>query len=194
MALGLVAAFAIGLPKAHGEEGTASDEPISLPDTLPGGYPAADDPAAFKGTDYESQAEDIAKQQKESTDYGNQVLPDALGRAAATRTYVADGSIPVFVQAFRAEGGAFAPQNLIEPTGTSGGTTMQRVGDAVCILTYSQSTDGSDKLGDPAASQCQTTRGGVTVQIQASGVATDDLVAAADGLLDQLVGEDTDDS
>lgn len=189
--LGLIAVFAIVLPEvADDESGDVSSEPVSLPDSLPGGYPAADDPAAFDGTDYADQAEDIAKQQRTATDYGNTVLPDALGHPAATRTYVADGTIPVFVQVFRAEGGALAPQVLTDPTTTQGqgGTTMERVGDAACVLTYGASQ--GDDLGDPTDSQCQISRSGLTVQIQASGLATQDLVDAGDALLDDLVDQD----
>jgi hypothetical protein len=193
--LGLVAAFAIGLPKAVGDAPDAEAAPVSLPDELPGGYPAADDPAAFADGDYASQADQIAKQQQEMTDYGNKVLPEALGHPAATRTYVADGTIPVFVQVFRADGGALSPQSLNDPTTSqgAGGTTMDRVGDAVCILTYGQSqsaTGATADAGDPASSQCQITRDGLTVQIQAQGLDTQKIVDAGDGLLDDLVKQD----
>ncbi|MBZ5740432.1 hypothetical protein [Nocardioides mangrovi] len=190
--LGLVAAFAIGLPKAVGDTADAEPAPVTLPDELPGGYPAADDPAAFKDSDYADQAEDIAKQQKAATDYGNDVLPDALGHPAATRTYVADGTTPVFVQVFRADGGAFAPETMVDPTTSQGqgGTTMEAVGDGACILTYGQSqTDGTD-VGDPSTIQCQISRDGLTVQIEASGMKADDIVDTGDALLDELVKQD----
>jgi hypothetical protein len=190
--LGLVAAFAIALPKASGEESHAvSEEPLSLPDTLPGGYAAADDPAAFDGTDLEAQAKEIAKQQAEAATYTNKVLPDVLGHPATARTYVANGSTPVYVQVFRAEGGALAPQSMLAPhAADDGGTTMAKVGEGVCILIYGQPQSGGS--GDPLATQCQVTRDGVTVQVQASGLEAKDLVAAGSGLLDDLVGEGQD--
>jgi hypothetical protein len=187
--LGLVAAFAIGLPKAADAE-ESSDVEIVLPDTLPGGYLAADDPKSFADGQLASQAEAIAQQQAASTDYGNTVLPDVLGHPAATRSYVVDGTQAVFVQVFQAPGGAFAPDNLTDPTTTNGagGTTMENVGDGVCILEYGQSQGGTP--GAPVSSECQVSRGELTVQIQSAGVAADDLVDVADGLLDDLAGQD----
>ncbi|MBI2244941.1 MAG: hypothetical protein HYU55_13755 [Nocardioides sp.] len=109
IALGLLALFAIALPKAVGEDDGAAR--LVLPDTLPGGYAAADDPASFEGGDYADQADSIAEQEKSNSAYGNRVLPEVLGHAAATRTYVLDGTKAVFVQVFDAEGGAFAPNS-----------------------------------------------------------------------------------
>lgn len=182
--LGLVAAFAIGLPKAAGDE--AADVELTLPDTLPGGYAAADDADSFADGELADQAEAIAKQEAASTAYGNKVLPDVLGAPAATRSYVVDGSTAVFVQVFQSEGGAFSPASMTDPSTTdgAGGTTMEQVGDGACILTYGQSTDGG--TGDPAQSQCQVTQDGLTVQIQSNGVEAAELVKVADGILDDL--------
>jgi hypothetical protein len=186
--LGLVAAFAIGLPKASG-----ADEPeaapaidIVLPATLPGGYAAADDPDSFADSQLAQQADQIAQQQAASTKYGNEVLPAVLGTAAATRSYVVDGTKAVFIQVFQAPGGAFAPTVLTDPATTNGagGTTMDNVGDGVCILTYGQSQDGS--TGDPSAVQCQVSHGELTAQIQSSTVPAEDLVKVAGALLDDL--------
>jgi hypothetical protein len=187
--LGLMAAFAIGLPKAHGEpDDTAPEIDISMPDTLPGGYAAADLPDSFADGQLADQAEQIAQQQAASTQYGNQVLPEVLGNPAATRSYVVDGTKAVFIQVFEAGGGAFAPTTLTDPTTTngSGGTTMDSVGDGVCILTFGQTQDGMP--GDPVASQCQVTRGELTAQIQSTTIPAEDLVTVADGLLDDLNG------
>ena len=187
--LGLLAAFAIALPKAHGDtEDAPQPIDVTLPDTLPGGYAAADDPESFKGGQLADQAEQIAQQQAASTTYGNEVLPDVLGNPAATRSYVVDGTKAVFVQVFQAQGGAFAPTVLTDPATTNGGggTTMEAVGDGVCILTYGQSQDGT--TGDPAASQCQVTRGELTVQIQSTTVPAEELVKVAGTLADDLQG------
>lgn len=184
VALGLVSAFAIGLPEVVGEEQAAE---LSLPDTLPGGYAAADDPASFADGDYADQAGEIADQEKSNSDYGNKVLPDVLGHAAATRTYVLDGSKAVFVQVFAAEGGAFAPNSIPDPAASGGApaTEITAVGDGVCILSYGQGSTG-DEPADPVFSQCQVTRHGLTAQIGASEVDAKDLVDTADALLDEL--------
>jgi len=185
--LGVVAAFAIGLPKAVGDDGGAETVALTLPDTLPGGYAAADDPASFADGDYAEQGKSIAEQEKANTAYGNRVLPEVLGHAAATRTYVLDGSKAVFVQVFAAEGGAFAPNSIPDPDGTSGApaTDMAAVGDGVCILSYGQGSTGAEPT-DPVFSQCQVTRHGLTAQIGASGVDAEDLVGTADDLLDEV--------
>lgn len=183
--LGLMAAFAIGLPKAHGEEETEVRE-LVLPDTLPGGYVASDDPAAFSEGQLADQADTIAAGERASRDHGNEVLPEVLGTAAATRTYVAEETQAVFVQVFESEGGAFAPNSLPAPAedGTTS-TDMTNVGDGVCILTYGQPTgDGSEP--QPAFSQCQVTRDGLTAQIGSAAVSAEDLVDVADELLDDL--------
>jgi len=184
--LGLVAAFAIGLPKAS----SASDQQavdLTLPDKLPGGYAAADDAASFKGGQLAQQADAIAKQQAASTAYGNKVLPDVLGTAATTRSYVVDGTKAVFVQAFQSAGGAFAPTTLVDPkTSGSGGTTMQKVGDGACILTYAPAQGGAQPSSAPADSQCQVSGDQVTVQVQSSEVPAADLVKVADALLADL--------
>jgi hypothetical protein len=188
--LGLVAAFAIGLPKATGDEGgetaQSSTAPISLPAKLPGGYISSDDPTAFAGGQLATQAHQIATQEEASRKYGNRVLPRVLGVPAATRTYVAQGTQAVFVQAFRAQGGAFAPNSIPDPA-TSGGqasTEMKRVGAGVCILSYSQSAQG--QAPTLAFTQCQVSKQGLTVQIGSSSVADKTLVGAADALIGDL--------
>lgn len=183
--LGLLALFAIALPKVVDDEGEAVR--LVLPDTLPGGYAAADDPATFEDGDYADQAESIAERERSNSDYGNRILPEVLGHAAATRTYVLDGTKAVFVQVFDAEGGAFAPNSIPAPEASGGAPANEvtNVGDGVCILSYGQgSTDAGP--ADPVFSQCQVSRDGRTVQIGASEVDADDLVATADGLLEDL--------
>lgn len=180
--LGLMAAFAIGLPKAHGEDdGGALD--LTLPDSLPGGYIASDNPEAFAGGQLEAQADTIVKQEKANAAYGNRVLPDVLGRSAVTRTYVADGTQAIFVQAFQSEGGAFAPNSLPDPDAAGGqpATELVNVGDGVCIITYGQAASGQSP--EPAFNQCQVTSGEVTVQIASSAVEAKDLVDLADQVL-----------
>lgn len=180
--LGAMAAFAIALPKAHGEE----SRELVLPDTLPGGYVASDDPGAFADGELAEQAETIADGERANTEHGNEVLPQVLDRPAATRTYVAEETQAVFVQVFESEGGAFAPNTLPAPAEDGSlATDMTEVGDGVCILTYGQpAADGSEP--EPAFSQCQVTRDGLTVQIGSAAVGADELVDVAGELLGDL--------
>lgn len=181
--------FSVVLPEATADEdATGSPEPVSLtlPDTLPGGYAAADLESSFTDGELADQAEAIAKQQAGSTDYGNEVLPDVLGTSAVTRSYVVNGTEAVFVQAIQAEGGALAPSSLTDPetTAGSGGITMEKVGDGVCILTI-----GASQQGMPAqtSSQCQVTRDGVTVQLSSDTVTAEDLMDLADDVFTAAV-------
>ena len=191
--LGLVAAFAIGLPKAQGDEAgqDAEELTLTLPDTLPGGYVASDDPDAFADGQLADQADQIAKQEQANREYGNTVLPEALGTAAETRTYVANGTEAVFVQAFQSEGGAFAPNSVPDPANTGGqaSTEMTAVGDGACILTYGQA-QAEGQAPAVAFSQCQVSQGEVTVQIGSSAVAAKDLVSVADDLLATFQDQD----
>jgi hypothetical protein len=183
--LGLLAVFAIVLPKASGDAGE-----LSLPDTIPGGYAAADDPDSFAGTQFEQQGKAIAADQRSNTAYGDDVLPDVLGTPAVTRSYISQDGQAVFVQAIRAAGGAFAPDSLSDPKQSQGGggTTMQRVGDGVCILTYSapQAGQPAQDASEPSDVRCQVSREELTVQIHAAGIGASDLVKAADAVADDL--------
>jgi hypothetical protein len=190
LTLGLMAAFAIGLPKAQGDEAgeeSAQELTLTLPDTLPGGYVASDDPAAFADGELAAQADDIAKQEEAGRKYGDKVLPDVLDTPAVTRTYVADGTGAVFVQAFQSRGGAFAPNSIPDPASTGGqaGTEMVEVGAGACILSHG-AAQAEGQAPPIAFSQCQVTRGEVTVQIGSSAVGAKDLVKAADDLIDIL--------
>ncbi len=182
--LGLMAAFAIGLPKTADAEEGGSQVELSLPDTLPGGYTAADLPESFADGELAEQADQIAEQQAESTEYGDEVLPEVLGHPAVTRSYVVDGSKAVFVQVFAAEGGALAPGSLTDPatTGGTGGLTMENVDGAACIVGYGQTQDGS--LGEPTSTQCQLSEDGLTVQTQSNQVGAEELVELSRVILD----------
>jgi len=183
--LGAMAAFAIGLPKAHGEEKPAA-RVLELPDTLPGGYVASDDPAAFADGDLADQADQIAAGERASRDNGDKVLPKVLGNAAATRTYVVDGSQPLYVQVFESEGGAFSPPSLPAP-GEDGSvsTELATVDGGACILAYGQPA-GDGSKPEPVSSQCQVTRDGLTVQIQSGAVDAQELVSIAGKLITDL--------
>jgi hypothetical protein len=183
LVLGLMVLFSIVLPEAtNADEGTERPA-LTLPDTLPGGYAAADRAESFKGGQLEDQADAIAKQQAASTSYGNEVMPQALGTSAVTRSYVVHETQAVFVQVFDAEGGAFSPSSLTDPETTdgAGGITMRTVGDGACILTTGQTDPAADVQ---TASQCQVSRDGLTVQLSSDVVAADDLVDVADDVLE----------
>lgn len=183
--LGLMAAFAIGLPKTADAEEAEPQVELSLPDTLPGGYAAADLPESFADGELAEQADQIAQQQADSTEYGNEVLPEVLGHPAVTRSYVAEGTEAVFVQVFAAEGGALAPNSLTDPstTGGAGGLTMENVDGAACVLSYGQSESQDGALGDPTSTQCQLSEDGLTVQVQSNQVDAEALVELARAIL-----------
>ena len=173
--------LSVVLPEATGAEESTEDRTLTLPDTLPGGYAAADLAESFEGGDLDEQSEQIAEGQGESTTYGNEVLPEVLGRSAVTRSYVVNGTQGVFIQVFAAEGGAFSPDSFIDPetTAGTGGTTMENVGDGVCILTSGQAQPGIAEAGLQTSSQCQVSRDGLTVQLSSDEVPADELVDVA---------------
>ena len=184
--LGLVAVFAIVLPKTAGaDEGSTSGGDLSLPDTLPGDYTAADLPDAFTGQ-YADQADQISQAQAKSREHGDKVLADVLDEPAATRTYASkDLKTAVFVQAFRAPGGAFAPDSLPDPEqpqGAQGAPELVGVGDGACIVTRTPAQPGQpvDESAPPTYAQCQVSEGELTVQVGARGVPEKDMVDLAD--------------
>lgn len=176
--LGLMVLFSIVLPEATNADEGSESRTLTLPDTLPGGYSAADLPESFEGGDLDAQADAIAQQQEASTKYGNEVIPKALGTSAITRSYVVNGTQAVFIQVFDAEGGALAPTALTDPDTTdgAGGITMKSVGDGACILTTGQADPAADIQ---TASQCQVSHDGLTVQLFSDQVPAEDLVALA---------------
>jgi hypothetical protein len=183
--------FSVVLPEATADdtvdEGATEAVSLSLPDTLPGGYAAADLESSFADGELASQAEAIAKQQADGTEYGNSVLPEVLGTEAVTRSYVVNGTDAVFVQVIDAAGGAFAPSSLTDPetTNGAGGITMQNVGDGVCILTVGQLQQGQAEA--PTSSECQVTRDGITAQLSSDTIPAEDLVALADDVFEAAV-------
>lgn len=183
--LGLLVAFSVGLPKAVGD---SEGGDLALPDTLPGGYTAADLPEAFTG-EYEKQGDAISSQQQQTREHGDEVLADVLDEEAVTRTYASkDLRTAVFVQAFRAAGGAFAPDSLPDPEQAQGAPEMVAVGDAACIVTSSPAQPGqpADPSAPPAYTQCQLGDGELTVQVGAQGVPPEDVAQIADEVLAEL--------
>ncbi len=188
--LGLLAAFAIALPKAaDAGEVTAPAGDLTLPDTLPGGYTAADLPEAFTG-DYADRAEEVSKAQQAAREHGDMVLADVLDEPAVTRTYASTDLHAVFVQGFRAPGGAFAPDSLPDPATAQGQPVPElvSVGDGACIVSRQPSQTGApvDESTPPTYAQCQVSEGELTVQVGAQGLQPDEMVDIADHVLGLL--------
>ena len=161
--LGLIAVFAIVLPKAADDASGA----VKLPDTLPGGYVATDLPKAFAGapaTDQE-QVDAAVRSEKAARAFGDEVLADS-GATAATRTYLGkDLQTAVVVQAFRAAGGAFSPFQFTNPETVQAGSQVEqlvRKGHAVCIERGQADGQGGVSGG---YIQCQRSEGNLTIQV-----------------------------
>jgi hypothetical protein len=161
IALALAAVFAIALPKVNGEG------ELSLPDKLPGGYSATDLTSTWKNAPQATaqKVESAAASERSARTFGDKAFEDA-GVTAVTRGYVdAKFQQPLFVQAFRAQGGAFSPFQFQDPKTAQAGQQVQRLvrqGDALCIEVGS-----SDGKGGSQASyvQCQKSEGDLTVQV-----------------------------
>lgn len=184
--LGALVAFSVALPKATG----SSSGELKLPDTLPGGYVATDLPKAFAGGQAADRADQIAAQEAHARKYGDAVLSDVLPNAAVTRTYVTKDLQAVYVQAFRSEGGAFAPNSMSDPKTTGekhAPLELSRVGDAVCIQSWgSQAATGQPQPANPQYVQCQRSEDALTVQVSSASVSAQDLADLADSVLSDL--------
>lgn len=161
--LGLVAVFAIAIPKLHG----TGD--ITLPDTLPGGYTATDLPGAYKNVPAGAQSQVAAylKGEQKSTALGNKALKDAYG-AGKTRTYVdltPQSQSSIVVTAFHSDGGSFAPLAIADPSTAAqqgGGDLLVSADDVVCIQHLAASQSGGTQT---AYYECQKSKNGLTVQV-----------------------------
>jgi len=161
LVLALAAVFAIVLPKVSGE----SDE-LSLPDRLPGGYTATDLAEAYKDAPgaTDDKVQQASASERSTRSYGDKMLEKA-GVVGVTRNYVnKDLSSPLVVQAFRAEGGAFAPFQFSDPKTSQAGEiqTLVRRDDVLCI--QNGSSDGQGGV-QAAYIECQKSEHGVTVQV-----------------------------
>jgi hypothetical protein len=172
--LALVVAFAVGLPKASGEpeEGGATAQLATLPDTLPGGFV---DLAGVGGP----QGGDSA-----AIDYVNQVLGEVYpDEPTEFRVYVdQERQALLTVTLFAADGGAFFPPNGVADPQALGldraPTELVRQGEAVCEASYQSGAPGAASGGDeePLAVSCQQPHDGTTVQIGSQGIGVDETV------------------
>jgi len=189
--LALLVVFAVLLPRTT-DDGSGAQEPLELPDTLPGGYTAADLGDAFSGRYDADQAATLADRQAAARDHADEVLADVYEHSAETRTYASeDLSTAVFVQAFRAGGGAFAPETISEEgAAATGGATQElvREGDAVCIVQRAAAdpTTGAPPSEVPSYVACQRSEEDLTVQASAASLSAEDLVALVDAAWDSV--------
>jgi hypothetical protein len=161
--LGLVAVFAIAIPKLHG------DGDIALPDTLPGGFTATDVPSAYKNVPSaaKSQVATYIKGEKKSAEFSDKALKDAYG-SGQTRTYVnltPKSQSSIVVTAFHSDGGAFAPLAITDPSTAAqqgGGDVLVSADDVVCIQHLAASQTGATQT---AYFECQKSQNGLTVQV-----------------------------
>jgi hypothetical protein len=164
IALAIVIIFAVGLPRWHKNAG---QDPITLPDTLSGGFLAADSPTAWADLKAAGKVTDQQIQQlvSQSGQFHGQNAVDAtnaLGVATAGRYYVSKDGNFMSVTAARGSGDAWFPG--------SGGSYSSH-GDVTCFTTTSQSASSVD---------CRRTSADLTVEINAQGVDADTTATAVD--------------
>lgn len=190
--LAAVAAFAVLLPEAQGEDSASSASSgaaVELPDTLPGEWTAVDLASAADGADGAG-AEQLASR-KAAVDYVNDVYADVYDEPVAFRVY-SDQELAQFVivTVFSGEGGAFGPPNgLADPEAQQlarASTELVRVDDAVCVANYEPVPAGQDAEGAPLAVTCQLPADGHTVQVATNEQSVDDTVALAHDVADGL--------
>lgn len=180
--LALAVVFAVVLPKANGDNGD-----LSLPDTLPGGFSATDLSSTWKNAPEATadKVESAAASERSARTYGDNAF-EAAGVDAVTRGYIDEKfQQPVFVQAFRAQGGAFSPFQFADPKTAQSGQQVQRLvrqGDAICIEVGSSDGQGGSQ---PAYVQCQKSEGDLTVQVT-SPLALDKAADLVDTVFDEV--------
>lgn len=187
--LGLVAAFAIVLPRVvDGEEPATSAEQLALPDTLPHGLAAEDlaDPGA------DDQAREFADRVEEVQDSAAEGLEELYDVPAAVRGYASDdGGLQATVTVVGMEPGLFDPHGPpIDPAvlGLERSVyELERVDGAVCDVFWQgvvAQGEPVDESAVPASVQCQLGADGRTYEFLGSGLtaeqAVDALRAAAD--------------
>jgi hypothetical protein len=185
--LALFVVFAVLLPKAEGDDANTSR--VVLPNSLPGGYLAADQTAAWKGasSSVAGHEAEVAAQVRSELKFGDSALEKTTNGGFGNRIYLKKGAQAIFfVQVFRAEGGAFSPGEISDPSKLQQNSSVQqltKVGDSTCIVDGTVGTGGQVQ---PNQTQCQRTKGGLTVQVTAPSVAASDVAKVADLVLAQV--------
>ena len=165
IALAIVVIFAVGLPRWHQ---SAGEDPITLPDTLSGGFVAADTPAGTAALNNLKTSGGVTDQQIQqfvsaATQFHGQNATDAtnaLGVATAGRYYVSQDGKIISITAARGSQSAWFP----------GVGSFSKHGDVTCF-----SASGSSSSVD-----CRRTSDSLTVEANAQGVDADTTAAAID--------------
>ncbi|MFT4263633.1 MAG: hypothetical protein QM572_09645 [Nocardioides sp.] len=182
--LAVAVAFAVFLPKAHGET------TLVLPDKLPGGYVAADLRAAYEGIDGATDEDKAtyATAQVNARKYSAKAFK-AAGVEGVARNYLTkDGSEFIAVQLIRADGGALSPYLFTDPATASSGTSLDhyvKAGHALCIETGT--ADGSGNV-QQSVIECQRSEDGLTLQVTTQSSA-DDVAKAVGKIVDSVWDE-----
>jgi len=187
LGLGLMFLFAVGLPHV-----TSADE-VELPDSLPGGWVAAD-VAAVPGDLDDADAEEFIESRERATEYVREVYDDVYDEPVAFRAYTdKDLAQFVVVTVFTSDGGAFGPPNgVADPEALQlerATTELVRRGDVVCIANYQPVAVGEDGGADadtPLGVSCQLPTGGHTIQLATNGLSLDDTVRLVHDVADEI--------
>lgn len=183
--LGLLVAFALGLPESSSDSEDVSSAPITLPGSLPGEWTAVDVVSPDGEAD---DAEQFAKDQQEAVGYVNGVLGEVYDAPTAFRAYANDSRTAfVTLTAFDAPGGAFAPNGFTDPERAKLARPqleLVRVDDTVCQVNWDPIPEGEEVPADdvPLGTSCQVSDAGRTFQMGTQGMSvqnTVDLLAQA---------------
>jgi hypothetical protein len=172
--LALVLVLGVFLPKAEGSES------VELPDALPGGYTALDDPSRPVPDGVQG---DLAKTQAQIVKTTEGQYDDAYGTPVAFRIYSDDSlQVGIGVTVFAGDGGAFGPE-----FGSLQGASVSKEGDAVCTTLASQAgMTQSGQAATPSQVTCQLPDHEHTIQVSAQGLSLDDTVKLTHEVADSI--------
>ena len=176
--LALMFVFAVVLPEV-----TEPDE-VELPDSLPGGWVAADVAAIPTDLVDEGDAAEFAESRERATEFVREVYAEVYDEPVAFRAYTdKDLSQFVVVTVFTSDGGAFGPPNGVadpEVLQLQRATTeLVRHGDVVCVANYqpvAQGEEADEDADTPLGVSCQLPSEGRTIQLTTNGLSVDETV------------------
>lgn len=178
MGLGLVVVFAVALPKIE------SDESISLPATLPGGWTSVE--LVGSASDDPQQPEGYADQQQQALDYVRDGLDDVYDVPTTFRAYTTqEQDAFLTVSVIGAPGGAFTPDGFADPELVGlerAPVELIRDGDAVCVVNWQSASPDEP----PLHVSCQLSQDGRTIQVGVSTVSVEDAVDLIHDVADSL--------
>ena len=156
--------FAIGLPRPRGRR-DGERPPTCRPDTLPGGYAAADDAASFADGDLGATGRATAAGSQH--EYGNQVLlTPGRPRSRAARRRRHHGGFRAGVPSPTVVRSPLARSPTPGPRSSAGGTTMER-SEVGAILTRTEHRQGAPAR-PPQSRGVPGQPGRATAQIQSA--------------------------